>query len=105
MKKPAFWPGPLTLVVDKAARVSPLVTGGADSVAIRAPSHRVARALISAVGAPLVAPSANRYQTLSPTRAEHVASSRPWWTRVEITSSFCGSAESRPTSFARSIRS
>lgn len=71
----AFWPGPLTLVVDKAARVSPLVTGGADSVAIRAPSHRVARALISAVGAPLVAPSANRYQTLSPTRAEHVVMS------------------------------
>lgn len=71
----AFWPGPLTLVVDKAAHVSPLVTGGADSVAIRAPSHRVARALISAVGAPLVAPSANRYQTLSPTRAEHVVMS------------------------------
>lgn len=71
----AFWPGPLTLVVDKATSVSPLVTGGADSVAIRAPSHPVARALIAAVGAPLVAPSANRYQTLSPTRAEHVASS------------------------------
>ncbi len=69
----AFWPGPLTIVVDKGATVSPLVTGGADSVAIRAPSHPVARALIAAVGAPLVAPSANRYQTLSPTCAEHVA--------------------------------
>lgn len=71
----AFWPGPLTIVVEKARHVSPLVTGGGSSIAIRAPSHPVARALLSAAGSAIVAPSANRYQTLSPTRAEHVVSS------------------------------
>ncbi len=71
----AFWPGPLTLVVARAARVPDAVTAGGDSVAVRAPSHAVARALIAALGEPVVAPSANRYQSLSPTRAEHVAQS------------------------------
>jgi len=68
----AFWPGPLTLVVPKGPSVPPEATGGGDTVALRAPSHPVARALIAAVGEPIVAPSANRYQSLSPTRAEHV---------------------------------
>jgi L-threonylcarbamoyladenylate synthase len=68
----AFWPGPLTLVVPKGANVPPEATGGGDTVALRAPSHPVARALIAEVGEPIVAPSANRYQSLSPTRAEHV---------------------------------
>ncbi len=71
----AFWPGPLTLVVKKAAFVPSEVTGGSDAVALRAPSHPVARALLSALGEAIVAPSANRYQSLSPTRAEHVVSS------------------------------
>ena len=67
-----FWPGPLTLVVPKGD-VPDEVTGGSPGVALRAPSHPVARALIAAAGEAIVAPSANRYQSISPTRAEHVA--------------------------------
>ena len=71
----AFWPGPLTLVVPVAAdcRVSLLARAGLDSLALRVPSHPVARALIAAAGVPLAAPSANRSGRVSPTRAEHVA--------------------------------
>jgi L-threonylcarbamoyladenylate synthase len=68
----AFWPGPLTVVVDRAAGVPAAVAGGADSIAIRAPSHPVARAVLEALGEPLAAPSANRYQGLSATTAAHV---------------------------------
>jgi L-threonylcarbamoyladenylate synthase len=68
----AFWPGPLTLVVDRAAHVPAIVAGGGASIAIRAPSHPVAQALLAALGEPVAAPSANRYQGLSPTTAEHV---------------------------------
>lgn len=69
-----FWPGPLTLVLPASAecRVSLLARAGLDTVALRVPAHPVARALIAAVGAPLVAPSANRSGGVSPTRAEHV---------------------------------
>jgi L-threonylcarbamoyladenylate synthase len=71
----AFWPGPLTIVakVSLSCRISLLARAGLDTVALRAPSHPVARALIEATGAPLVAPSANRSGRVSPTRAEHVA--------------------------------
>ncbi|MGD0677949.1 MAG: L-threonylcarbamoyladenylate synthase [Polyangiaceae bacterium] len=68
----AFWPGPLTVVVRRAPHVPAVVTGGGDSIAIRAPAHPVARALLTAVDGPVVAPSANRYQSLSPTTAFHV---------------------------------
>jgi L-threonylcarbamoyladenylate synthase len=68
----ALWPGPITLVVERAAGVSSAVSGGGPSIAVRAPAHAVARALIAAVGAPIAAPSANRYQSLSPTTAAHV---------------------------------
>ncbi len=72
----AFWPGPLTLVVKKAPSVPAEVTGGSPGVALRAPSHPVARALLAALGSDaIVAPSANRYQSISPTRAEHVVAS------------------------------
>jgi L-threonylcarbamoyladenylate synthase len=71
----AFWPGPLTLVVPRAAGVPSELTGGGPSVGLRAPSHPVARALLHALGEPIAAPSANRYQTLSPTTAAHVAES------------------------------
>jgi L-threonylcarbamoyladenylate synthase len=71
----AFWPGPLTLVVERASGVPASLGGGTDSVGIRAPAHRVARALLAAFGEPIAAPSANRYQALSPTRAEHVVAS------------------------------
>ncbi len=68
----AFWPGPLTLVLDRASRVPAAAAGGGDSIAVRAPSHPVARGLIAALDEPIAAPSANRYQALSPTTAEHV---------------------------------
>ncbi len=71
----AFWPGPLTLVVPKTAAVPPLVTAGLDSVALRSPSHPVARALLEACGLALAAPSANRFGAVSPTTAAHVAAS------------------------------
>jgi L-threonylcarbamoyladenylate synthase len=70
-----FWPGPLTLVLPASDAVPAIVRAGGPSVALRCPAHRVALALIRAVGRPLAAPSANRSQHLSPTRAEHVASS------------------------------
>jgi L-threonylcarbamoyladenylate synthase len=68
----AFWPGPLTLVLPRAAHVLDLVTGGQETVALRVPSHPVARELLEAFGDGIVAPSANRFGRLSPTRAEHV---------------------------------
>jgi L-threonylcarbamoyladenylate synthase len=68
----AFWPGPLTLVVDRARHVPSIVAGGADSIAVRAPSHPVTQALLHELGEPVAAPSANRYQRLSPTSARHV---------------------------------
>ncbi len=68
----AFWPGPLTLVLPKAERVLAAVTGGQASVALRAPAHPVARALLAAFGRGIAAPSANRYGRISPTRAADV---------------------------------
>ncbi|HEX4446179.1 MAG TPA: L-threonylcarbamoyladenylate synthase, partial [Polyangiaceae bacterium] len=68
----AFWPGPLTLVVERASHIPAAIAGGSSSVAVRVPSHPVARALLSRLGAPVAAPSANRYQGLSPTTAAHV---------------------------------
>jgi L-threonylcarbamoyladenylate synthase len=67
-----FWPGPLTLVLDRGEHVPSALSGGGGSIAVRAPSHPVARALIAALGEPVAAPSANRYQGLSPTIAAHV---------------------------------
>lgn len=66
-----FWPGPLTLVVPRGRRVPKVVTGGQDTVAVRAPDHPVAQRLIEVAG-PLVGPSANRFGRLSPTDAEAV---------------------------------
>jgi len=72
----AFWPGPLTLVLPKAARcaVADLATAGLDTVAIRVPAHPVAQAILAAFGQPLVAPSANLSGHVSPTSAAHVQS-------------------------------
>jgi len=67
-----FWPGPLTLVLPRAAVVPPEVTAGLDTVALRAPAHPVARALLAAARLPIAAPSANLFSRPSPTRAEHV---------------------------------
>jgi L-threonylcarbamoyladenylate synthase len=70
----AFWPGPLTLVLQRRedTPLSDLVSAGLDSVALRVPDQPVARALLKEVGRPLAAPSANRSGHVSPTRAEHV---------------------------------
>jgi L-threonylcarbamoyladenylate synthase len=69
-----FWPGPLTLIVDKAAHVSPKITGGQDSIGLRVPAHPLAQALLKAFGGGIAAPSANRYGHISPTTAAHVRS-------------------------------
>jgi L-threonylcarbamoyladenylate synthase len=68
----AFWPGPLTMVMPRAAHVHDVVTGGQDTIAIRVPAHPMAQQLLTAFGGGIAAPSANRYGRLSPTRAEHV---------------------------------
>ena len=72
-----FWPGPLTLVLPRSegSPIALLATAGLDTVAIRAPAHPVAQALIRATGRPIAGPSANRSGAVSPTRAEHVAES------------------------------
>ncbi|MDB5507411.1 MAG: Sua5 [Devosia sp.] len=69
-----FWPGPLTLVLPGRAgnRISDLVTAGLDTVGVRIPGHAMARDLITAVGRPLAAPSANPSGRLSPTTAGQV---------------------------------
>lgn len=68
----AFWPGPMTLVFKKSGIVPLETTGGLDTVAVRMPSHPVARALIRAAGVPIAAPSANVSGRPSPTQAAHV---------------------------------
>lgn len=68
----AFWPGPLTLILKRAAAVLDAVTGGQDTVALRVPGHPVALALLRAFGAGIAAPSANRYGRVSATTAQHV---------------------------------
>ncbi len=67
-----FWPGPLTIILKKSDSVPSVTTGGLDSVAIRLPSHKVARELIKKAGLPLAAPSANLSGSPSPTKASHV---------------------------------
>jgi L-threonylcarbamoyladenylate synthase len=67
-----FWPGPLTLVLPRGARVPTGVTAGRDTVAVRVPDHPIARALIEAAGRPIAAPSANLFARPSPTIARHV---------------------------------
>jgi L-threonylcarbamoyladenylate synthase len=68
----AFWPGPLTLVLPRVGAVPDLVTAGLPDVALRVPAHPVALALLRTAGIPVVAPSANPSNRVSPTRAEHV---------------------------------
>ena len=68
----AFWPGPMTLILPKAAWVPGSVTAGQDSIGLRIPAHPAALALLRAFGGGLAAPSANRYTQISPTTAQHV---------------------------------
>src|SRR5262245_50671234 len=67
-----FWPGPLTLVLKRAAGVLDRVTGGEDTVGLRAPAHPVAQRLLNGFSGGIAAPSANRFGRLSPTTAQHV---------------------------------
>ncbi|WGF86842.1 L-threonylcarbamoyladenylate synthase [Marinivivus vitaminiproducens] len=69
-----FWPGPLTMVLRARADtpISKLATAGLDTIALRVPAHPLARDLLRRTGRPVAAPSANRSESLSPTRAEHV---------------------------------
>jgi len=67
-----FWPGPLTLILRKAARVSRVATGGQETVGLRIPDHPVALSLLREFGGGVAAPSANRFGRVSPTTADHV---------------------------------
>lgn len=71
----AFWPGPLTLVLPAHPDLPRAVTAGGGTVGIRIPSDPTALALLRAFGGPIAAPSANRHQEVSPTRATHVVRS------------------------------
>jgi L-threonylcarbamoyladenylate synthase len=71
-----FWPGPLTIVVERADDL-PAVPGAGETIAIRVPAHPVAQALLANCQLPLAAPSANRSEAISPTRPEHVLASLP----------------------------
>jgi L-threonylcarbamoyladenylate synthase len=68
----AFWPGPLTLVLNKGEGIADNVTAGLSTVAVRMPNHPVALALISEANVPIAAPSANVSGKPSPTKADHV---------------------------------
>jgi L-threonylcarbamoyladenylate synthase len=68
----AFWPGPLTAVVERGERTPRSITGGQDTVAVRVPDHPLALAILASFGGALAAPSANRFGRISPTTAEHV---------------------------------
>ena len=67
-----FWPGPLTIILPKSDIIPKEISGGLDTVAVRMPSDEIARAIISACGFPLAAPSANTSGKPSPTCASHV---------------------------------
>lgn len=68
----AFWPGPLTMLLPRAAEIPDAVTAGRPLVGVRVPAHAAAQALLRAAGVPVAAPSANRFGHTSPTTAEHV---------------------------------
>ena len=69
----ACWPGPLTLVLPRSARIPDVVTAGRETVGVRVPDTTVARSLIARAGRPVAAPSANRSTGISPTLARHVS--------------------------------
>jgi L-threonylcarbamoyladenylate synthase len=68
----AFWPGPLTLVLQRSALIPDMVTSGLDTVALRVPAHPLAHQILSLLSFPLAAPSANPFGYISPTTAQHV---------------------------------
>ncbi len=68
----ACWPGPITLLVPRAAHVLDVVTGGRSTVGVRVPAHPLTLELLARFGGGLAAPSANRFGRVSPTTADHV---------------------------------
>ncbi|HEX7366667.1 MAG TPA: L-threonylcarbamoyladenylate synthase [Pelobium sp.] len=70
----AFWPGPLTLILEKQAHIPDLVTAGKNTVAVRMPNHPLTLSLLSELDFPLAAPSANPFKRISSTSAQHVYS-------------------------------
>jgi L-threonylcarbamoyladenylate synthase len=68
----ACWPGPLTLLLPRSARVPDALTGGRDTVGLRAPAHPLTERLLAATGLAIAAPSANRFGRVSATTAQHV---------------------------------
>lgn len=68
----AFWPGPLTIILQRSSRAKDVVTGGLDTVGLRVPRHTVARELLARFGGAIAAPSANRFGRVSATSADHV---------------------------------
>ena len=97
----AFWPGPLTLILPRAAQAPAAVSGGQDTIGVRCPSHPVAQALlnrfaqIKGEGQPagVAAPSANRFGQVSPTQAQHVRDEFPHLGPDELYVLSGGSAE------------
>ncbi len=67
-----FWPGPLTMVLRRQSNINPMITSGLETVAVRLPANPKTRTLIRDLGAPVAAPSANRFGHTSPTTAAHV---------------------------------
>lgn len=68
----AFWPGPLTLILNKQPNVSSLITGGQNTIGLRIPNHKVTLDLLQKFNGGIVGPSANKYGMVSPTTADHV---------------------------------
>lgn len=68
----ACWPGPLTMLLRRSTRVPDAVTGGRDTVGLRAPAHPLTEQLLATTGLGIAAPSANRFGRVSPTTAQHV---------------------------------
>lgn len=67
-----YWPGPLTILLPRGEGIGDLVTSGSDMVAVRSPAHPVFQQILTGLGHPLAAPSANRFGHVSPTSAQHV---------------------------------
>lgn len=68
-----FWPGPMTLILERAPHVSDIITGGQPTIGLRIPQHPIAQNLLHLFGSGIAAPSANSFGRLSPTLAKHVA--------------------------------
>ena len=85
----SFWPGPLTLLLHKAPDVSPVVTGGLDTIGIRMPAHPALLALLQQARLAVAAPSANPYKKLSPTSCEQVLAGLQGRIHAVLDGGFC----------------